>query len=48
VYQSDPIYKKMIVDTKWPENLFTGSPETIAALRAKVDENLALSRPPQF
>ena len=48
VYQSDPIYKKMIVDTKWPDNLFEGTPETLAALRAKIDQNLAQSRPPTF
>ncbi|MEQ1760753.1 MAG: fused MFS/spermidine synthase, partial [Vicinamibacterales bacterium] len=42
VYQSDPIYKKMIVDSKWPENLFAGSPETLATLRARI--NLSLGR----
>ena len=45
LYQSDPIYKKMIVDTKWPENLFAGSPETLQALREKIDSNLMMSRP---
>ena len=48
VYQSDPIYKKMIVDTNWPENLFEGSPETLAAVRQRIDQNLAISRPPSF
>ncbi len=42
VYQSDPIYKKMIVDSKYPEHLFEGSPETLAALRQRI--NAALGR----
>ena len=46
LYQSDPIYKQMIVDTRWPENLFQGSPETLEALRARVEQQLQLSRPP--
>jgi spermidine synthase len=46
-YDSDPIYKKMIVDTRYPENLFTGSPETLAALRQRIAFNLSMSRPPQ-
>jgi hypothetical protein len=36
----------MIVDTRWPDNLFQGSPETLEALRAKVEQQLQLSRPP--
>jgi spermidine synthase len=48
LYQSDPIYKKMIVDTKYPETLFEGTPETLAALRQRIDANLALSRPPRL
>jgi spermidine synthase len=48
LYQSDPIYKKMIVDTKYPDALFEGTPETLAALRQRIDANLALSRPPRL
>src|SRR5205085_1186604 len=47
LYQSDPIYKKMIVDTKYPDNFFEGSPATLAALRERIDANLAQSRPPK-
>ena len=43
VYQSDPIYKSMIRDVEYRENLFEGKPETIAALRQKVEEQLRLS-----
>ncbi len=42
VYQSDPIYKKMIVDSKYPDGLFEGSPETLALLRQRI--NAALGR----
>jgi spermidine synthase len=40
LYQSDPIYKNMIRDSKYPENLFEGSPETLAALRQRINESL--------
>jgi spermidine synthase len=42
VYQSDPIYRKMIVDSKYPEQLFVGSAETLAQLRQRI--NTALNR----
>ncbi len=42
MYQADPIYKKMIVTSQYPEGLFEGSPETIAALRQKI--NISLGR----
>ena len=29
LYQSDPIYKAMIREVKYPEELFEGSPETL-------------------
>ncbi|MEQ1575133.1 MAG: fused MFS/spermidine synthase, partial [Vicinamibacterales bacterium] len=45
LYQSDPIYKKMIADTKYPEGLFEGSPETLAAMRQKIESALARSKP---
>ena len=41
LYQSDAIYKAMIRDAKYPEDLFEGSPETLAALKAKIDASLS-------
>jgi spermidine synthase len=41
LYQSDAIYKAMIREAKYPEDLFEGSPETLAALRAKIDSALS-------
>jgi len=40
VYRSDPIYKKMIVDSRYPEKLFEGSPETLATLRQRINAAL--------
>jgi spermidine synthase len=40
LYQSDPIYKNMIRESKYPENLFEGSPETLTALRQRIAESL--------
>ena len=40
LYQSDAIYQAMKRDAKYPENLFTGSPETLQQLRARVEANL--------
>jgi len=40
LYQSDAIYRAMIKDVKYPEGLFEGSPETLKALRAKIDSSL--------
>jgi spermidine synthase len=40
LYQSDAIYKAMIRDVKYPEDLFEGSEETLKALRAKVQASL--------
>ena len=40
LYQSDPIYKNMIRESKYPGNLFEGSPETLAALRQRIAESL--------
>ena len=37
LYQSDAIYQAMIREAKYPEDLFEGSPETLAALRGKID-----------
>jgi spermidine synthase len=36
LYRSDAIYKAMIRESKYPDNLFTGSPETLNALRARI------------
>jgi spermidine synthase len=40
LYQSDAIYKAMIREVKYPEELFEGSEETLKALRAKVQASL--------
>ena len=41
LYQSDAIYKAMIREAKYPEDLFEGSPETLTALRGKIDASLS-------
>ena len=41
LYQSDAIYKAMIREAKYPSDLFDGSPETLAALKAKIDASLS-------
>jgi spermidine synthase len=48
VYQSDPIYKSMIREVEYPEDLFVGRPETLAALREKITEQLTLSGAGKF
>jgi spermidine synthase len=40
LYQSDAIYRNMIKESQYPEGLFTGSPETMSALRAAINETL--------
>ena len=40
LYKSDAIYKAMIRDSRYPENLFEGSPETLRTLRAKIEASL--------
>ena len=40
LYQSDAIYKNMIRDSRYPEGLFTGSPQTLAALHQTIDQSL--------
>jgi len=40
LYQSDAIYKAMIREVKYPDELFDGSEETLKALRAKVAASL--------
>ena len=41
LYQSDAIYKAMIREVKYPDELFEGSDETLKALRAKVTRRSA-------
>jgi spermidine synthase len=40
LYQSDSIYRSMIRESRYPEHLFEGSPETLQALRAKIEASL--------
>lgn len=46
LYQSDAIYRDMIKESRYPDNLFAGSPETLKALRARVQQSLGGQ--PQF
>ena len=46
LYQSDAIYKAMIREAKYPDDLFEGTPETLASLRGKIDA--ALGGAPSF
>ena len=46
LYQSDAIYRSMIRDVVYPENLFEGTPETLQALRDKI--NLSIGGSPRF
>jgi spermidine synthase len=41
LYQSDAIYKAMIREAKYPDDLFEGSQETLTALRGKIDGSLS-------
>ena len=43
-YRSAAIYKNMIAGSRYPEHLFAGSPETLQALRDRIEQSLALSR----
>ena len=40
LYQSDPIYKAMSREAKYPEELFAGKPETLDALKARITASL--------
>jgi spermidine synthase len=40
LYQSDAIYQSMKRDSKYPEDLFAGSEETLKALRQRIDQSL--------
>jgi spermidine synthase len=45
LYRADVIYKAMITDTRYPEHLFEGSPETLQQLRDRIEISLSNSRP---
>ena len=45
LYESDPIYRSMIRDVRYPEQLFEGSPETLQALRARIEASLGGAAP---
>jgi len=45
LYQSDPIYRSMIRDVRYPDGLFTGSPQTLQALRARIETSLGGAPP---
>jgi len=45
LYQSNAIYQRMIAEVRYPERLFTGSPQTLDALRALIERSLNASRP---
>lgn len=40
LYQSDAIYRNMIKESQYPDGLFVGSPQTLSALRATVNQAL--------
>jgi spermidine synthase len=40
LYQSDAIYKAMSRESKYPEELFAGSPDTLEALKARITAQL--------
>ncbi len=44
LHQSDTIYRNMIAETRYPQNLFTGRPETLRALEAAMQRTWG--RPP--
>jgi spermidine synthase len=46
LYQSDAIYRNMIRDSRYPDGLFEGSPQTLEALRARIEASLGGA--PQF
>jgi spermidine synthase len=45
LYRSADIYRGMIQDTRYPENLFQGSERTLTELRTFIDRTIAASRP---
>jgi spermidine synthase len=45
LYRADVIYKAMIADSRYPEQLFEGSPDTLQKLRDRIETSLGGSRP---
>jgi len=45
LYQSNAIYQRMIADVRYPDRLFTGTPQTLDALRQAIERSLSASRP---
>src|SRR5688572_10390283 len=45
LYHADIIYKAMIAESQYPDDLFEGSPETLQALRERIESSLSMSRP---
>ena len=45
LYQSDMIYRSMIRDSRYPEDLFEGSAQTLQALRARIETSLGGAPP---
>ena len=45
LYQSDAIYRSMIRDSRYPEDLFEGTPQTLQALRARIETSLGGAPP---
>jgi spermidine synthase len=45
LYRSADIYRGMIQDTRYPENLFQGSERTLTELRTFIDRTISASRP---
>jgi spermidine synthase len=43
LYQSDPIYKAMSRESRYPDGLFKGAPETLQALRTQIETSLGRS-----
>ncbi len=45
MYRSGPIFREMVRNVRYPENLFEGDPETLRALRNHIEGNLSGGRP---
>lgn len=43
-YESGSIFRNMVQDVEYPEGLFTGSEQTLQALRRQIGANLAMTR----
>ncbi len=45
LYHADIIYKAMIAQSRYPDDLFAGSADTLQQLRTRIESSLATSRP---